>query len=152
MPTPHVLLGHEASALLRDGIDLLARLVSLSLGPRTGALAFERDDRRKSAELLTSSATIARRMLAIPGRGATAGAMLLRHAIWRTHERLGDGGATTAALTHALSMKEWWSKDREAWIHVVVRGGMMRARIMCRDKVSVSHRGASKRVRVDVGK
>jgi chaperonin GroEL len=102
MPTPHVLLGAEASARLRDGIDLLARLVSLSLGPRTGALAFERDDRRKSAELLTSSATIARRMLAIPGRGATAGAMLLRHAIWRTHERLGDGGATTAALTHAL--------------------------------------------------
>src|SRR5262249_41482860 len=30
------------------------------------------------------------------------GAMLLRHALWQVHEQLGDGGATTAALAHAL--------------------------------------------------
>jgi hypothetical protein len=59
-------------------------------------------------------------------------------------------GLFRSALEDALSMKERWSKDREAWIHVVVRAGMMRARIMCRDKILVSHRGASKHVRVDV--
>ena len=52
--------------------------------------------------MLTSSAVIARRIVEIPGRAANVGAMLLRNAVCRVHDRLGDGGATTAALAHAL--------------------------------------------------
>jgi len=35
-------------------------------------------------------------------RGANVGAMLLRNALCRVNDQLGDGGATTAALAHAL--------------------------------------------------
>ena len=100
MPTPHVLLGAEARAKLKEGLDLLAQLVNLTLGPRTGVVALERF--AKGPEALTSSAVIARRIVEISGRGANVGAMLLRHALWQVHEQLGDGGATTAALAHAL--------------------------------------------------
>src|SRR5262245_9452092 len=100
MPTPHVLLGAEARAQLKEGLDLIARLVSLTLGPRAGVVALARF--AKEPEALTSSAAIARRIVEISGRGANVGAMLLRHALWQVHEQLGDGGATTAALAHAL--------------------------------------------------
>lgn len=102
MPTPHVLLGDQARARLKEGIDLLARVVSLTLGPRAGIVAATRDSRIRGPETLTSSAVIARRIVEIPGRGANVGAMMLRHALWQVHEQLGDGGATTAALVHAL--------------------------------------------------
>jgi chaperonin GroEL len=100
MPTPQVLLGPEARARLKEGLDLLARLIGLTLGPRAGIVALERF--AKDPEALTSSAVIARRIVEIPGRGANVGAMLLRHAVWQVHEQLGDGSATTAALVHAL--------------------------------------------------
>ncbi|HJZ49928.1 MAG TPA: chaperonin GroEL [Roseiflexaceae bacterium] len=100
MPTPQVLFGTEARERLKEGLDLLARLISLTLGPRAGVVALSRF--AKEPEVLTSSAVIARRIVEIPGRGANVGAMLLRHAIYRVNEQLGDGGATTAALAHAL--------------------------------------------------
>src|SRR5262245_47707226 len=100
MPTPHVLLGAEPPAKLKAGLDLLAQLVNLTLRPRTGVVALERF--AKGPEALTSSAVIARRIVEISGRGASVGAMLLRHALWQVNDQLGDGGATTAALVHAL--------------------------------------------------
>jgi chaperonin GroEL len=100
MPTPQVLLGAEARAQLKKGLDLLAQVISLTLGPRAGGVALSRIG--KGPEVLTSSGVIARRIVDIPGRGANAGAMLLRNAVCRVNDQLGDGGATTAALAHAL--------------------------------------------------
>ena len=100
MPTPYVLIGDEARLRLKEGLDLLAELIRLTLGPHAGAIACTRIG--KDPELLTSSAVIARRIVEIQGRGANVGAMLLRHALWKVHERLGDGAATTAALVHSL--------------------------------------------------
>src|SRR5262245_55400319 len=100
MPTPQVLFGTEARARLKEGLDLLARLISLTLGPRTGVVALSRF--AKEPEVLTASGAIARRVVEIPGRGANVGAMLLRNAVCHVNEQLGDGGATTAALAHAL--------------------------------------------------
>jgi chaperonin GroEL len=102
MPTPHVIFGDEARARLKEGIDLLAQVVSLTLGPRAGIVAATRDSKVRGPETLTSSAVIARRIVEIPGRSANVGTMMLRHALWQVHEQLGDGGATTAALVHAL--------------------------------------------------
>lgn len=100
MPTPHIVLGNAARASLKEGLDMLAKLIQLTLGPCAGSIACDRDG--KPPELLTSSAVIARRIVEIPDRSANVGAMLLRHAVWQMHERVGDGGATTAALVHAL--------------------------------------------------
>jgi chaperonin GroEL len=102
MPTPQVILGDSAREQLREGIDLLARIVSLTLGPRAGVVACTNPTKSSGPEALTSSAVIARRIVEIPGRGANVGTMLLRHALWRMHEQCGDGGATMAALAHAL--------------------------------------------------
>ncbi|MDQ5850748.1 MAG: chaperonin GroEL [Chloroflexota bacterium] len=100
MPTPHVLLGDEARARLKEGLDLLAELIRLTLGPRAGVVVNAREF--KGPEPLTSSAVVVRRIVEIQGRATNVGAMLLRHAVWKVHEQLGDGGATTAALVHAL--------------------------------------------------
>lgn len=100
MPIPHVIFGDQARERLKEGIELLARLVSLTLGPRAGIVTHARSE--KQPEALTSSAVIARRIVEVPGRSANVGVMMLRHAIWQMHERFGDGGATAAALAHAL--------------------------------------------------
>src|SRR5258705_5021923 len=100
MPTTQVLLGAEARAQLKNGLDLLAQVISLTLGPRAGGVALSRI--AKGPEVLTSSAVIARRIVEIPGRGANVGAMLLRNAVCRMNDQLGDGVATTAAPAHAL--------------------------------------------------
>ncbi len=105
MPAPHVLLGDEARVRLKEGLDLLAELIRLTLGPHAGAVACTRIG--KDPELLTSSAVIVRRIVEIQGRGANVGAMLLRHAVWNVHDQLGDGGATTAALAHEMLEKAY---------------------------------------------
>ncbi|HMP42715.1 MAG TPA: chaperonin GroEL [Roseiflexaceae bacterium] len=102
MPTPQVLFGDTAREQVKHGIDLLAELVSLTLGPRAGAVFATRDSKIMGPESLTSSAIIARRIVEVNGRGANVGTMMLRHALWQMHEQLGDGGATMAALAHAL--------------------------------------------------
>ena len=103
MPTPQVLLGAEARAQLKNGLDLLAQVISLTLGPRAGGVALSRI--AKGPEVLTSSAVIARRIVEIPCRGANVGAMLLRNALCRVNDQLGDGGATTAALAVRASLE-----------------------------------------------
>ncbi len=45
---------------------------------------------------------MARRFLALPDRGEDVGAMILRNLVWRVHERVGDGAATTAVLAQAM--------------------------------------------------
>ena len=100
IPSPHVLLGDVARARLKDGLDLLAELIRLTLGPKAGVVVNDREF--KGPEPLTSSGDIVRRIVEIRGRGANVGAMLLRHAVWQVHEQLGDGAAITAALSHAL--------------------------------------------------
>ena len=73
MPTPQVLLGAEARAQLKNGLDLLAQVISLTLGPRAGGVTLSRI--AKGPEVLTSSAVIARRIVEIPSRGANVGGL-----------------------------------------------------------------------------
>ena len=54
-------------------------------------------------EVIRSGGVLARRIIAGEDRSSTVGMMLLRHGVWRVHEAVGDGGAITAALVHALA-------------------------------------------------
>jgi chaperonin GroEL len=63
----------------------------------------ERTMSDRAPELLDDAATIARRIVQIADPTADAGAMMLRHALWRMHETCGDGTATTAVLAQALT-------------------------------------------------
>jgi chaperonin GroEL len=101
LPIPTVLFDPEASAHARRGFDTLAELLARTLGPTQGRILFA-SDARAEHELLADAATIARRFLALPNRAEDVGAMMLRHLVWRVHERAGDGGATAAVLAQAL--------------------------------------------------
>jgi chaperonin GroEL len=78
----------------------MAELLALTLGPTQGNIINARDF--SAPELLGDAATIARRVIAVPGRASNVGAMLMRNMAWRTHLRAGDGVATMSVLAHAI--------------------------------------------------
>ena len=87
---------------LLAGINAIANLVKPTLGPRPRMVAMERTSRGRAPELLDDAATLARRIVQLPHATDDVGAMMLRHALWRMHELVGDGAATTAVLAQAL--------------------------------------------------
>jgi len=102
MPEPEVLLGEKGRAGMLRGFRSMARLLAVTLGPIGGNIANAREPRGEP-ELLTDAATIARRIIQLPDRAEDAGAMLMRHMVWRVREEVGDGSATTAVLADALA-------------------------------------------------
>ena len=101
MPKPAVLSQPEAAVHLKRGFDQLADLLAITLGPTQGVILNDSKN-RKEPQMLEDAATAARRMIALPDRPEDVGAMLLRHLVWRVHEEVGDGSATTAVLAKAL--------------------------------------------------
>jgi chaperonin GroEL len=99
---PGVLFAHQAHAALQRGVDRLADLVRPTLGPTPRCVAIANALPDRPPEILDDAATIARRIIQIPDPYVDMGAMLLRHALWKTHEAVGDGTATTAVLFQAL--------------------------------------------------
>jgi chaperonin GroEL len=53
-------------------------------------------------ELLDDGGTIAKRIIQIGDRHADVGAMLARECLWRVHDQVGDGTATTAVLLQSI--------------------------------------------------
>ncbi|MHB0858923.1 MAG: chaperonin GroEL [Anaerolineae bacterium] len=102
MPTPDVILGEKGRAGMLRGFKSMARLLAITLGPIGGNIA---NDRNASGEpeLLKDAATVARRVIQLPDRVEDAGAMLMRHIVWRVREEVGDGSATTAVLAQAIA-------------------------------------------------
>lgn len=100
---PGILSGPMAREALRRGIDSLARTVRSTLGPTPRTVAVQDVRSGRPIEVLDDAATILRRIIEIPDHYVNMGAMMLRHAVWKTVEEAGDGGATTAALFQALT-------------------------------------------------
>lgn len=98
---PKVILPPVARGLLQDGFDQIARLLALTLGPSQG-IVFNSTALKPAPEPITDAATIARRITQMPNRGQDVGAMLLRSLVWRVHQRVGDGSATTAVLAQTM--------------------------------------------------
>jgi chaperonin GroEL len=101
MPHPATLFAAAARTPMNRGIDTLANLLALTLGPIQGGV-LSTHALNQSPEFLTDASTIARRFLALPDRAESAGAMLLRNMVWRVHQTVGDGGATAAVLAQAI--------------------------------------------------
>ncbi|OAH12335.1 TCP-1/cpn60 chaperonin family protein [Streptomyces jeddahensis] len=91
---------HTNSQLL-SGFDHLARTLGETLGPGSGTVlcAWGED----GAEVVSSSAVLARRITQVPGHRRNTGAALLRETVLRVDARHGDGCATTAVLAQALA-------------------------------------------------
>lgn len=80
----------------------MGRLLAITLGPSSGKIANDRHS-NMAPELLSDAATIARRIIQLPKRGQDAGAMMMRHMVWRMREEVGDGSATAAVFADALA-------------------------------------------------
>lgn len=96
---PGVVFDHQMTA----GIDVMANAVKGTLGPTPRMVAVERMSRDRTPELMDDAGTLARRLLQLPDPTTDAGAMLLRHAMWRIRELHGDGAATLAMLAQAMA-------------------------------------------------
>jgi len=102
MPKPDVILGEKSRVGMLRGFESMARLLAITLGPIGGNIANAREPKGEP-ELLTDAATIARRIIQLPDRAEDAGAMMMRHMVWRVREEVGDGSATTAVLAVSLA-------------------------------------------------
>lgn len=97
---------------MRRGFDTLARLLSLTLGPRGGNIVSQRVN-TSGFEPLDDGATIARRFTDLPDRVENAGAMIMRHIVWHMRERFGDGSVTAAVLARGIARE----------LHRLIAGG-----------------------------
>ena len=99
---PSVVFGADCREPMRRGFDTLARLLSLTLGPRGGNIVSQRVN-FSGFEPLADGATIARRFTELPDRVENAGAMMMRHIVWHMRERFGDGSVTAAVLARGIA-------------------------------------------------
>ena len=95
---PRMVFQPETSSRLQRGINQIADLIRPTLGPLPRTVAISQVDRSKGPEVLDNGAVIARRIVELADRASDPGAMLIRQALWRVHETVGDGTATTAVL------------------------------------------------------
>lgn len=118
--TQRVVFQPAAYRGIQQGINQIVESVRPTLGPCPRIVAIERVERDKMPELLDSGGVIARRILELPDRDADMGAMLIRHVLWRVHEQVGDGTATTAVLFQSVY--------RQGVRYVIAGGNAMRLR------------------------
>jgi chaperonin GroEL len=98
---PKVIFNPQSRGYLKDGFDTVARLLEVTLGPSQG-VALSSTELKPTPEPVQDAATLARRITALSDRGQDVGAMLLRSLVWRVHQRIGDGAATTSILAQAI--------------------------------------------------
>lgn len=88
---------------LIDGINLIADAIRPTLGPLPRMVGIENTtNRERTPEVLDNAGVIARRIIQLGDPTVDAGAMMMRHAVWRMHETCGDGAATAAVLAQAM--------------------------------------------------
>jgi chaperonin GroEL len=110
---------------LKDGFNTLANLLAVTLGPAGRNVLIENSATAKP-ELFGDGATIARRMIEVPGRTRNIGLMMMRNLIWETHLQTGDGTALAAVLAQAIYNEAY--KLRAAGANVMdLRRGIERA-------------------------
>lgn len=133
MLKPAVVFNPKAQFQLQSGFFELARLLSLTLGPTQGAVLFD-SETKAHPEMLSDAATIARRIIALPDRCEDVGGMLLRQAVWRTRQRVGDGTAVTAVLAQAI-LKEASRVVAAGANAMLVQRGVRRAIALVREEL-----------------
>ncbi len=124
---PGVLFAPQALTSLLQGVDAIANAVRPTLGPTPHIVAMDRvfNTSSRPPELLDDAATIARRMIEIPGVFVNPGAMLVRHVLWSVYEQVGDGSATAAVIMQAL-VKEGVRLSAAGWNTMPMRRGIER--------------------------
>lgn len=122
---PGVLFSPDAAFALKRGIDWIANAVRPTLGPTPRVVAVDQvfSTNTRPPELLDDGATIARRVVEVPGAYENMGAMLVRHVMWKVHESVGDGATTAAVIMQAL-VSEGVRLSAAGWNPMMMRRGI----------------------------
>lgn len=84
------------------GIQQMVNAIRPTLGPLARNVGIDRIIGSSKPEILDDGGVIARRIIELPQRSENSGAMMLRHLLWRVHESVGDGTATSAVIFETI--------------------------------------------------
>ena len=103
MPEQYVLRDEQARAALKRGVDIMSRLIGVTLGPRARTVAIMPIvGTNKPPEILDDGAVIARRTLQLPDPFEDMGAMIIRQLACQVGDSTGDGSATAVVIAQSL--------------------------------------------------
>lgn len=94
-----ILFGDEARKKIKVGIDIVAKAVKGTLGPKGRNVAF---DRPSLDPLLTKDGYTVANQIMLEDGFENLGANLIKEASTKTNEKVGDGTSTSAVLAQAL--------------------------------------------------
>ena len=99
---PEVVFQPHVSAGILKGVDQLVSAVRPTLGPLSRVVALEHNRRQDAPELLDDGALIARRIVQLAPRVVDVGGMLVRQALWKMSQEVGDGSVTMAVMYDSI--------------------------------------------------
>src|SRR5579859_4611954 len=103
MPKQYVKFDQEARVALKQGVDIMARLIRVTLGPRARTVAINPIIAgSRPPEILDDGATIARRTLGIDNPFEDMGAMIIRGLACKIGDTIGDGSATAVVIAQSI--------------------------------------------------
>ncbi len=103
MPEQYVLFDGDARTAMQRGVEMMARLIRGTLGPRARTVAIQPIvGTNRPPEILDDGATIARRTLQIPRPFEDMGAMLIRQLACKIGDTTGDGSTTGVVIAQSV--------------------------------------------------
>jgi chaperonin GroEL len=103
MPKQYVKFDQEARVALKQGVDVMSRLIRVTLGPRARTVAINPIVMgSRPPEILDDGATIARRTLGIANPFEDMGAMIIRGLACKIGDTVGDGSATGVVIAQSI--------------------------------------------------
>src|SRR3989344_3844316 len=94
-----ILFDEKARSELKKGIDILAKAVSTTLGPRGRAVVIEKG---YGAPQVTFDGVTVAKEIELEGKFENLGAEFIKQAAEKTNDFVGDGTTTPIVLAHAL--------------------------------------------------
>ena len=99
----YVIFDQEAREALKRGVDTMARLIRVTLGPRARTVAIMPIvGTNRPPEILDDGATIARRTLQLPQPFEDMGAMLIRQLACKVGDSVGDGSTSAVVIAQSV--------------------------------------------------
>jgi chaperonin GroEL len=99
MAAKEVVFGDDSRRKMYEGIEILARAVKSTLGPKGRNVAFERSF---GAPLVTKDGVTVAKQIELEDKFQNMGAQLVREVASKTADNAGDGTTTATVLAHSL--------------------------------------------------
>jgi chaperonin GroEL len=99
MPAKQLVFDAEARRQLKTGIDALANIVKVTLGPRGRNVAI---DKKWGAPTITHDGVTVAKEIELEGHFQNMGAQMLKQAATKTNDVAGDGTTTATVLAQAI--------------------------------------------------